>query len=762
MEDITQPYKKPKSYIDIKILAELELVLAELPQQYMPQTPLANFLEELLLVKTSGYFDSSWYLQNSRSVANLSIDPVLHYLLYGVEKGLNPSPDFDTKFYLQQYTDVATSGVNPLVHYLHHGISEGRHPKSLAKRYVLWTYLKDITNRPKMYFRKIPRLLTYFQQHGLKGLGQLLATKALQEHSRNNLIEIKYEKWLEQFDTLTTKDREDINKHIKTFANKPLVSIILPTYNTPEKLLRRAIESVLRQLYPYWELCIVDDASTKAHVKKVLQEYQQDQRIKVTFRAKNGHISAASNNALETATGKWLVLLDHDDELSEHALYLLVNEINNYPEAMFIYSDEDKIAENNQRYEPYFKPDWNPDLFLSYNYVTHLAAYLTERVKDLGGFREGFEGSQDYDLALRFTEDLAAKNIRHISQILYHWRSTSGSTAATLNAKNYAAKAGLKAVTEHLKRLKVKAETTLIPHRGTMLRVRYDLPNPEPLVSIIIPTKDEVELLAICLKSIWTQTSYTNYEIIIVDNNSSKQKTLDYFAELASDNKARVMHYHKPFNYSAINNFAARAANGSVLCFLNNDIEVITKEWLTEMTSQAIRTEIAAVGAKLLYPDDTIQHGGVILGVGGVAGHAHKYMSTNDVGYFCRADLIQNFSAVTAACLVVEKKLYEEVAGFDEKNLTIAFNDVDFCLRLQKAGYRNLWTPYALLYHHESKTRGYEDTPEKRSRFKEEIEYMQSTWQGKLYNDPAYNLNLSLESENFALGKSRVKKPWQA
>ncbi len=626
----------------------------------------------------------------------------------------------------------------------------------LSKVGVLNLYLRDLVKRPKLYLDKIPTLFAYWRKYGLKGVNDLLVSKVRQ---KSNFLSINYEEWIKIFGTLTDDDCQNIKKHLETFARKPLISVIMPTYNTPERWLRCAIDSVLGQLYPYWELCIADDASTEKHVRKVLEEYQEkDERIKVVFRDQSDPISAASNSALNIAMGEWIALLDHDDELSEHALYMVAYEINQYPEAMFIYSDKDKIDKQGKRYNPCFKPDWNPDLFLSYNYITHLAVYKAKPLKELGGFREGYEGSQDYDLTLRFTKRLPSKCIRHIPHILYHWRSV-----ADLESKGYAIETALKAITSHLDNLNIKAQVSLIPNLETMFRVKYTIPKPEPLVSIIIPTRDNPELLMVCLESIWSKTTYTNYEIIIADNQSSDSKTLDYFKTVSKKKKTRIIHYEKPFNYSAINNFAALTAEGEVLCFLNNDTEVIAKEWLTEMVSHALRSEIGAVGAKLLYPDNTIQHAGVLLGLGDVAGHAHRYCHNIYNGYFYRAVLVQNFSAVTAACLVIQKKIYDEVGGFDEENLTVAYNDVDFCLRVRETGYRNLWTPYALLYHHESKSRGYEDTPEKLSRFRKEVKYMRNHWGKALLSDPAYNPNLTLKTEDFSLRKlSRAKKPWKS
>ncbi|MBS4095582.1 MAG: glycosyltransferase [Sulfuricella sp.] len=533
---------------------------------------------------------------------------------------------------------------------------------------------------------------------------------------------------------------------------RPRISVVMPVYDAPEQWLRRAIESVLAQSWAHWELCIADDCSPSPHVRTVLEEYRnRDARIKVVYRATNGHISAASNSALALAEGEYVALLDHDDELEPDALLWVAAEINQYPDAALIYSDEDKVDEQGEFSDPYFKPDWNPDLLLSQNYICHLAVYRHSLVQEVGGFREAFEGSQDYDLALRCVERIESRQIRHIPHALYHWRAIPGSTAQAEagEAKPYAVTAGQRALEEHFQRLGVAAAVSESPEAPGNYRVRYALPEQKPLVSIIIPTRNGVELLRQCVESIRAKTSYAPYEILIVDNGSDDPAALAYFRELEERSAARVLRDDGPFNYPAINNRAVAAASGSVVALLNNDIEVITPDWLEEMVSHALRPEIGAVGARLWYPDDTLQHGGVIL-VGGVAGHAHKYLPRGSMGYSRRAVLIQDFSAVTAACLVVRKSVYEEIGGLDEV-LAVAFNDVDFCLRLQAKGYRNLWTPYAELYHHESATRGFEDTPEKRARFAREVSRMKLMWGRLLVNDPAYNPNLTLDREDFSL-----------
>ena len=558
-----------------------------------------------------------------------------------------------------------------------------------------------------------------------------------------------YSEWVLRYDTLTDQDRKKIKARIKQFHNSPLISVLMPVYNPPIDMLEEAIRSVQNQLYPNWELCIADDDSTNSNVHKVLKHYaDNDARIKVIFRKENGHISAASNSALELVTGDYLALLDNDDLLPEQALFWISDAIVANPNAELIYSDEDKIDQTGKRYDPYFKPDWNPDLFLSHNMICHLGVYRTDLVRKLGGFREGYEGAQDYDLALRCTTQLTAQQIVHIPRVLYHWRSHSGSTAQAGSEKNYALTAGERSLNDHFKRTNVAATVKLL-HFG-MYRASYTLPATPPLVSLVIPTRNGLDLLKQCIDSILTKTTYKNYEILIVDNNSDCPKALAYFASIVKNKRIRVLRDERPFNYSALNNAAIKQAMGEYIALINNDIEVISPEWLTEMLSIAIQPGVGAVGARLLYPNDTLQHGGVITGIGGVAGHSHKHAPRQAYGYFARAQLIQTYSAVTAACLVIKKSIYHELNGLDEANLAIAFNDIDFCLKVREAGYRNVWTPYAELYHHESATRGFEDTPEKQLRFRNEVLYMKKRWGDTLMNDPAYNPNLTLDREDFS------------
>jgi len=562
-----------------------------------------------------------------------------------------------------------------------------------------------------------------------------------------------YANWIRKYEKPEFSDLLKIKGEIDSFKIKPKISIIMPVYNTPEKFLREAIDSVIRQSYPNWELCIADDNSTEPHVKEVLDEYKKlfPDKIKVVYRKENGHICKASNSALEVATGEFVGFLDHDDTLSEHALYYVVKEINKNPDIKIIYTDEDKIDADSKRYDPHFKSDWNPDLLLSQNYIAHFLVIRKDIIDKIGGYRKGTEGAQDHDLVLRASLYCKDNEIVHIPKILYHWRSWEKSTAYNPKSKTYTENSGIEAIKNYLKLKGVKDAKVVRGKCPNTYRVLYPIPNPPPLVSIIIPTKDKVDLLKNCINSILNKTKYKNYEILIIDNRSEEEGTFRYFEEIKKFKNIRVIKYDDEFNFSAICNFGVKHAKGELILLLNNDTEVLNEDWLEEMVRHAIRKEIGCVGAKLYYPDGTIQHGGVILGLGGVAGHSHKHFPKDHPGYYCRLNLVQNLSAVTAACLMVKKEIYEEVGGLDEENLKVAFNDVDFCLKVREAGYRNLWTPYAELIHHESKSRGYEDTPEKIERFRKEIEYMKKKWGKKLLYDPYYNPNLTLDREDFGI-----------
>lgn len=536
----------------------------------------------------------------------------------------------------------------------------------------------------------------------------------------------------------------------------PLISMVVPVRDPESKWLQAMIESVRRQTYARWELCLADDASTSPAVPRVLAAASVgDARIKWTRRDQAGGASAATNSALDLATGTYCAFLNHEDLLAPVALAEIARAIQAYPSAHILYSDEDKIDGHGRHYEPHFKSSWNPDLLLGQNYFCHLATYRTELVRKLGGLRPDCDGAHDWDLALRAVNETPPESIIHIPRILYHWRANKGADSNGNLGDNFRITAARKSLIDHLRRAGI--DGTIHPVNGGHWRIQRALPTPAPKVTIIIPTRNRLDLLRPCVESIFRQTRYPDFELLIVDNGSDDQATLAYLGELAATGRGRILRDDGPFNYSALNNRAARAARGSVLALLNNDIEPITPNWLTEMVSLAVRPSTGAVGAMLLYSDKTIQHAGVVLGLigrpsqPGVAGHAFLKQGEDDTGYMNRLGLVQNYSAVTAACLVVRRDIFLEIGGFDEKNLAVAFNDVDLCLRLNAAGYRTTWTPFARLYHHESASRGTDDTREKSLRAAAEFAFMRQRWGPLLDNDPAYNPNLSLQHHDFRL-----------
>ncbi|CAM3775117.1 Hyaluronan synthase [Vibrio aerogenes CECT 7868] len=643
---------------------------------------------------------------------------------------------------------------------LHDEIEQHRHALNAVYHSTSWRITKPV-RQAKVLLERASGIPALVQKHGgivslTKKVIRVLRQQGLSglRYKAQQEALIDYGQWLERYGTVSDLQRSEMKKRVESLNNLPLISILMPVYNPPVAYLTEAIESVRAQIYPNWQLCIADDASTDPKVWQVLSEYaEKDARIQVIKREDNGHISRTTNSALEIAEGEFIALMDHDDKLAPDALFWVSEKIFEQKDVAMIYSDEDKItADGVTRYDPNFKSGWNPALLLSQNYVSHLGVYRTELAREIGGFRTGFEGAQDWDFTLRFVENIRQHQIAHIPRILYHWRAIEGSTAVDEEEKPYALEAGLKAVEEHLQRQQKIAVVSRHPERH-YARVQYQIPADAPKVSIIIPTRNGLDVLSVCLESVLEKTTYPNYEIIIVDNGSDCKDTLDYLRNLSEkDERVSVIRDDSPFNYSALNNKAAAAASGDIITLLNNDIEVITPDWLTEMVGYAIQPENGAVGARLWYPDDTLQHGGVIL-VGGVAGHAHKHLPKGMPGYSCRAIVPQNFSAVTAACLVIRKEIFDELGGLNAENLSVAFNDIDFCLRVQEAGYFNVWTPYAELYHYESKTRGFEDTPEKIARFQKEVEYMQNRWGTLLLQDPCYNPNLTLAREDFSLAE---------
>ena len=535
-----------------------------------------------------------------------------------------------------------------------------------------------------------------------------------------------------------------------TFKYMPKISIIVPAFKTPEKFLKQMVDSVREQSYSNWELCIADGGVDDTVVVQVMEEYAKtDARIKYKKLDANLGIAGNTNAALELATGDFIALLDHDDILAKSALFEVVEAINSDSDVDVVYTDEDKISMDlKTHFEPHFKPDFNLDLLRSNNYICHLFVVRRQTVEKGGIFRGEFDGSQDYDFIFRCVEN--ARKIKHLPRILYHWRMHQNSTAENPESKMYCYDAGKRAIEAHLERLGIKGTVEMTEHLG-YYRVKYEVKD-EPLVSIVIPNKDNVDCLTTCINSIKEKSTYKNYEIIIIENNSTSQDIFDYYNIIQKAEKnVKVAYWMGEFNYSAINNYGLEYAEGEYIILLNNDTEIITPDWIELMLGQCQRKDVGIVGAKLYYPDDTIQHAGVIVGLGGVAGHVYTGTSRDDVGYFARAILQQDLSAVTAACLMVKRSVYDEVKGLNE-TLKVAFNDVDFCLRVRQKGYLIVFEPQVELYHYESKSRGQEDNPEKIARFEGEVKYMQEHWSNILENgDPYYNINLTLSKGDCSL-----------
>ncbi|WP_215218813.1 glycosyltransferase family 2 protein [Novilysobacter luteus] len=580
---------------------------------------------------------------------------------------------------------------------------------------------------------------------GRRALGDFLYASSRVHHHRS-MDPLDYGRWLDTYGSLPGATETSGSE---TGTAGPLVSVVMPTYNTPERWLRRCIESVREQTYTNWELCIADDASPQPHVARILDEYARlDPRVRYVVRDTNGHISHASNTALDIARGEYIALLDHDDELHPRALQEMMSGFAAHPRWRMAYSDEDKIDDQGMRFDPYFKPDWNHDLLLSHNCVSHFGVYERALVESVGRFRGGFEGSQDWDLALRCIEQLDSDQIGHVPHVLYHWRAIPGSTALAPGEKNYAHLAAMKSLQSHLERVGRDAEVMEIPRHPGNYRIRNALPAQPPKVSVVIATRDRSELLSMAVRGILQDTDYPDLEVVIVDNGSVERRTLDYLARMTQDSRVRVIRHGAPFNYSELNNLGVKHASGEVICLLNNDIEVTSPDWLKEMVSQALRPDIGAVGAMLYFPDGTIQHAGIVLGFNGVAVSAYGGRPKGWFGHMFRARLLQNYSAVTAACMVLRKSLYEDVGGLDE-GLAVAYNDVDLCLRIHARGYRNLWTPYSELVHHESASRGPDDVPERRERFLHEVNIMKERWPRIIARDPAYSPNLAIVGDTF-------------
>jgi len=562
-----------------------------------------------------------------------------------------------------------------------------------------------------------------------------------------NGVKPEYLSWLESYDSLDDVSRDVIRSLIELMSDPPLISVLLTVADPPPEHLEAAIDSVLGQLYPHFELCIVDDASSDSEIKELISRASEsDPRVKAVFRSSRGHISAATNDALALATGEWVLTLDHDDMLSEVALYLLAREARERPEALIVYSDEDKLDLEGNRVTPYFKSDWNPALLLGQNYMCHFCALRTSLVREIGGWREGYEGSQDHDLVIRATEKASSDQIVHIPWICYHWRMSERSTSSDIVAKPYAIEAARKAVEDHLTRTGAQGRVVPAWEDAQFQRVVWELPEDPPAVTVIIPTKDG-DTLPRCLETLLAKTDYPAMSVLVVDNGSSQPSTLELLRRMEHEGAISVVRDElQPFNFSALNNRAVAHVDTPYVLLLNDDTEVVHADWLSEMVGWALQPDVGIVGARLLYPNGTIQHAGVVLGLGGVAGHVYWQADQEDPGYFGRARLAQDLSAVTAACMLVDRRLYEELGGMDEEVLSVAFNDVDLCIRARAIGRRVIYTPFATLIHHESVSRGHDDLDyRRRQRLARESRIMRSRYKDVIWQDPFWNPNLSLK-----------------
>ncbi|RHQ90572.1 glycosyltransferase family 2 protein [Ruminococcus sp. AF21-42] len=604
--------------------------------------------------------------------------------------------------------------------------------------------------------RKIEVLAKKVDKYAKKGIrywksqgGAALAGKIISKVKTASTREIPYQKWI----TRHLPGKAELEKQRRTkLKYSPKISIVVPLYKTPEKYLRRLVESVQEQTYSNWELCLSDGSGADSPVAGILKQLAaSDKRIKVIPHDSALQISENTNSAIEAATGDFIAFADHDDELTPHALFECVKALNDHPGTLVVYSDEDKMSMDGHKFfQPHFKPDYNPDLLCTVNYICHLFVVSRKVIDQVGMLRKEFDGAQDYDFIFRCVEAVKDEEIYHVPKILYHWRCHEDSTAENPESKTYAFEAGRRAVQEHYNRTGIQAKVLDGEFLG-LYRTEF-IRDHDPLISIIIPNKDHIDDLKRCMDSIDQKSTYQNYEYVIVENNSTDPATFEYYKKLEAENeKVHVVYWDGVFNYSAINNYGASFARGEYFLLLNNDTEIINPNCLEELLGYCMRSDVGAVGARLYYEDDTIQHAGVVIGFGGIAGHCFVLQPRGTTGYCHRIICAQDYSAVTAACMMVKRTAFEEVGGLSEE-LQVAFNDIDFCMKLRKAGYLIVYNPYAELYHYESKSRGLEDTPEKVARFNREISVFEKRWPDILRNgDPYYNPNLTLKSQDFSL-----------
>lgn len=614
--------------------------------------------------------------------------------------------------------------------------------KAGDERLVKVIETSGLLQKKKKLNRQIQKGMDYFRYHGFTPFLKKAYTKLFDVKNRP----IIYSQWILKH---LPSERELKAQRKEVFEYQPKISIVIPLYKTPEKYLDELIASIRAQSYENWELCLSDGSGADSPLDSILDKYEAlDSRIRAVRNGQQLHIAENTNEAIRIATGDYIAFSDHDDLLTPNAMYEIVKAVNKNRDLEVLYSDEDKVSVGNKFMQPHMKPDFNIDLLRTVNYICHLFVVKKEMIDRVGMLRPEYDGAQDYDFIFRCIEE--TENIYHIPKVLYHWRFFEGSTAENPESKLYAFEAGKRAIEAHYKRVGINAEVIQGEYLG-LYRTKY-IRDYDPLVSIIIPNKDHIEDLDRCIQSIEEKSTYHNYEYVIVENNSTEEETFAYYKELEAKNpKAHVVYWDGEFNYSAINNFGATFAKGEYFLLLNNDVEVINEDWMEEMLGYCMREDVGIVGARLYYDDDTIQHAGVIVGFGGIAGHAFVQQKRGFTGYCHRIICAQDYSAVTAACMMVKKSVFEEVGGLTEE-LKVAFNDVDFCMKVRTAGKLVVYNPYVQLYHYESKSRGLEDTPEKVARFGSEVEYFAKRWPEILRDgDPYYSPNLTMDSQDFSL-----------
>ena len=622
--------------------------------------------------------------------------------------------------------------------------------KRASVAYKRMQKIRDLMNMETVHVA-----MDFWKENGLRAL--ILKSKHKIQGLDNDY---DYGEWYE----LTKPSEEELERQRNThFDYEPRLSIVIPVYKTPERYLQEMLDSIVNQTYSKWEVCIADGSPRGESRERLIKRYaDRDTRFKYVILGENKGISGNTNAAMDMAQGDFLVLADHDDTLTPDALFECVKAMNEDPLYDVIYSDEDKLDMDGQAlFDPHFKPDFNPDLLTSVNYICHLFVVNRNLVEVIGGFRQEFDGAQDYDFIFRCTEQ--ARKVHHIPKVLYHWRCHMNSTASNPESKMYAFEAGARAIKAHYDRMGIAVDSVEKGVDYGIYHTRFHL-DEEPLVSVIIPNKDHRADLDLCLTSLLDKGSYRNLEVIVVENNSTEPETFDYYEELQEKRKnVRVVTWKREFNFSAINNYGVTFAHGEYLLFLNNDVEVIEPDVIREMLGYARRDDVGIVGARLLYQDDTIQHAGVVIGFGGIAGHTFIGLHQAENSYFHRAMCAQDYSAVTAACMMSKRSLFDQVGGFREE-LAVAFNDIDYCLKIRSLGKKVVYNPYALLYHYESKSRGLEDTPEKVERFNREVARFIGYWPEIVINgDPYYNPNLTLRKSNFALRdllKEKIGEPY--